>query len=120
MGETGDLEARLAAVRGAFVADLPNRAAALRAAWDAVQTTEGRAEFHRLVHSLSGSGATFGFPDLSAHARALEERLQSRLQGDVPGDHARISTLFTALLAAITVAAASAPGGVSGNRIRLK
>lgn len=105
MADAGDLQARLDAIRAAFIADLPNRATALRAAWDAARASGwqpvSRHELHRLVHSLSGAGATFGLPELSERARALEERLQSPPQGETDS----MPTLFADLLAAIAAAA---------------
>lgn len=107
MADADDLRARLDAVRAGFVADLPKRAAALQEAWDAAVAggwrQELRQEFHRLVHSLSGAGATFGFPELSECAHALEERLQRLPQG--AGIDAFIPSLFAALLAALGAAA---------------
>lgn len=109
MADGDDLQARLDAVRAGFIADLPNRAAALQGVWDAA-TASGwrqdlRQEFHRLVHSLSGAGATFGFPELSECARALEDRLQLPPQG--AGIDASVPGLFAALLAALGAAADS-------------
>lgn len=40
-------------------------------------------ELHRIVHSLSASGATFGFVDLSACARKLEIELKALLHDEV-------------------------------------
>jgi HPt (histidine-containing phosphotransfer) domain-containing protein len=105
MAEAGDLQARLDAVRAAFIADLPNRAAALRAVWDEARAhgwqPASHDEFHRLVHSLSGAGATFGCSDLSERARALEIRLESPR----PGDADTLPALFAELLTAIAAAA---------------
>lgn len=106
MADTDDLRARLDAVRAGFVADLPNRAAALQGAWDAAAANgwreDLRQEFHRLVHSLSGSGATFGFNALSECAHALEDRLRDLPQGaDID---ASVPDLFAALLAALDAA----------------
>lgn len=53
----------------------------LKAVWKGTQEVTWGAdrlqEQHRLVHSLAGSGATFGFQDLSTHARALEIELKA-------------------------------------------
>ena len=63
-----------------FVARLVERMRAIGDAWHKVQSgadTGGSARivlFHE-VHSLSGSGATFGFEELSAAARRLEPLL---------------------------------------------
>lgn len=108
MTEPNDLPARLAAIRADFIADLPNRAAGLRGAWAQVQASDWQGaplqELHRLTHSLSGAGATFGCAELSERARALEEQLQRLLQGDPGADRDRAAALYAALHAAIATA----------------
>jgi chemotaxis protein histidine kinase CheA len=109
MTEPNDLQARLDAIRADFIADLPNRAAALLQTWEQVQASGWQdaplRDLHHLVHSLSGAGATFGCAGLSERARALEEQMQ-RLQGAVvSGDRERVTALLVDLLAAIAAAA---------------
>lgn len=109
MTEPNDLQARLDAIRADFIADLPNRATGLRETWEQVQASGWQdaplRDLHRLVHSLSGAGATFGCAALSERARALEEHIQ-RLQGAVAsGDRERVTTLLVDLLATIAAAA---------------
>lgn len=45
---------------------------------DALQT------LHRLAHTLNGSGAVFGFPEISRHARTLEAFLKFILEIEAP------------------------------------
>lgn len=108
MAEPGELEAKLAEIKCSYIRDLPARATALRAAWDRAQaehwTHDPTRELHRLVHSLSGSGATFGFDVLSADAHTLEVELLKLLQYP-NADRAALADLFEALLAAVTAAA---------------
>lgn len=108
MVDRSDLEARLAAVKRAYVDDLPARAAGLRAAWAQVQAgTSSRGaleELHRLAHNLAGSGATFGFTELSARARAFEIPLKALLQ-DANADRSALPELFDAMMAALAAAA---------------
>ena len=110
MVDHSELEAKLAVIKRAYVAELPSRAASLHAAWTRVQTEnwaqEPLQELHRLAHSLSGSGATFGFADLSAHARALEIPLKALLQ-DPSADRSALPELFATLAATLTAAAES-------------
>ncbi len=47
-------------------------------------------EFYRLIHSLAGSGATFGYSGVSASALAIEEILLPVLEA-APGARARMS-----------------------------
>jgi chemotaxis protein histidine kinase CheA len=71
-----------------FAARLPDRLRELEEAWDRVReaawSEPALKDFHRLVHSLVGAGATFGFPALTVASRALERRLLSVLRGGEP------------------------------------
>ncbi len=97
------LRAQLAELKIAYQKQLPEKVAEievlrerLRAQWN----KEDLQEFHRLVHSLTGSGATFGFDGLSATARALENELKlSKEAGRSPGETEwkRIDTGFADL-----------------------
>ena len=67
-----------------FAGRLPARFAEIdasyRAARDGGWTGPSLRTFHRLVHSLAGAGATFGFPEVGDVARRLERRLAAFLQ----------------------------------------
>ena len=74
------LKTQLEALRLSFIHQLPQRLAALDAglaAWRLDLNEADRAELHRLAHSLTGAGATFGCDELSAVARELERQLAS-------------------------------------------
>ena len=60
---------------------LPARIAALEAARSAAarNDVEGVNSAHRIAHQLRGSGSTYGFPEVSAAARALEEAPEQNL-----------------------------------------
>jgi len=78
-----------------FAGRLPARLAEIdasyRAAGDAGWTGEPLRTFHRLVHSLAGAGATFGFPEIGDFARRLEHRLAALLRsGDAPPEDPEI------------------------------
>jgi diguanylate cyclase (GGDEF)-like protein len=66
-----------------FAGRLPSRVseveAARGAARDAGWVGEPLHTFHRLAHSLSGAGATFGFPEVSAVSSRLEGVLKTAL-----------------------------------------
>lgn len=59
---------------------LPRRLAGIEAAWSQLsqaswdETTRGTLQ--RMVHTLKGSGGTFGFPAITAAATALEDSLE--------------------------------------------
>jgi chemotaxis protein histidine kinase CheA len=108
MVDGGDLEAKLAVIKRDYVAELPARATSLHSAWILTQSEDwalpSLRELHRLVHSLAGSGATFGFADLSAHAHALELPLKAVLE-DPSVDRSALPDLFEALMAALAAVA---------------
>lgn len=72
-------QARLAALRQEFADKLPQRMAtieAAHAAWRECGDATFLNEYHRLVHSLTGAGATFGYERVSQCARHLEGYLK--------------------------------------------
>jgi len=63
-----------------YKAELPGRVASIEACWDRIPSDLDGAvlkEMLTLTHRLSGTGATFGFPAVSAAAAALERALES-------------------------------------------
>src|SRR5215218_8983618 len=66
-----------------FAGRLPERLAELEEAWAALAEsgweTERVRTLHRLAHSLTGAGSTFGFPEVSRTARVLERFLKAML-----------------------------------------
>ncbi len=88
MADGGSLQERLATIRRAWVDALPQRLlviqegleALLAGTWDAEQAHE----LHRLVHTLAGSGATFGLAEAGTAARELELVFQAVEAGGVP------------------------------------
>lgn len=68
-----------------FAGRLPDRLREIDEAWSRVQASawspETLKELHRLVHSLSGAGTTFGFPEVTRTSRDLERFLRSVLDG---------------------------------------
>ena len=70
---------KLQALLVAFGTQLPERLVTIRRLWAAVQERPDDApqdsEFYRLIHSLAGSAGTFGYHQLGASARHLEQFL---------------------------------------------
>ena len=83
-----DPAARLAAMQRDYLAQLPQRLAAIEEAWSRLTAgawaVEPGRELHRLVHNLSGSGTTFGVAELSAAARVIEQELQAAIGDESP------------------------------------
>lgn len=79
-----DVQQQLALLAQGYVARLPESVGALRAAWDAATAGavsdvgedsrggDALAQMRHRAHKLSGSGATFGLPQVSGAARDLE------------------------------------------------
>lgn len=72
-------QAELQKLKDAFALALPSRLAELEALWSALgehPTDETIRTLERAMHSLAGSGATFGFPDISRQAKSIENTLR--------------------------------------------
>ena len=85
MSTPSTINEALRAMRAQYQASLPGKLAEIAALWEALRhakkldaaTTQ---TLHRLVHSLTGSGATFGMSALSLAAKTLELTLKDELQ----------------------------------------
>ena len=101
-----DIETRLLNVRQSYMDSLPAKLERIHILWDELKKanflesqSELQEEFYTLIHSISGSGATFGFTQLTNTARPLEE-LFSRLiehRSPLPEHIEQIDTLIEAL-----------------------
>ena len=84
MADLGDLTAKLKALNDAYAAQLPEKFVQLEQAWNQLPIDEWHEEgfqsLHHMLHSLTGSGKTFGFPALSDVARSLEAELKRLAQ----------------------------------------
>lgn len=72
-----------------FAQELPDRINEIESLWSKLQIEwdmKALQELHRSVHNLVSNGKTFGYPELSIEARALEQALKSLMQGDVSVD----------------------------------
>lgn len=81
MANNPELQAKLDALLNNYRSQLPGRQKEINRLWQSVcqQQTMGEEgkELYRLVHSLSGSGASFGFSALSAAASVFELQLKA-------------------------------------------
>lgn len=84
MADSQAFQARLKVLSDAYAAQLPAKLDQIEQAWLRVPSAgwddEGFQALHRMVHSLTGSGKTFGFPALSDTARNLEACLKLHAQ----------------------------------------
>ena len=87
MTESGsNLRGKLSFLREAYLKKLPERIVEAEKAWhkamESQWDSEACAAAHRVVHSLTGSSATFGLISLSSKARNLERLLKCVMEGE--------------------------------------
>ncbi|MBI3773044.1 MAG: diguanylate cyclase [Gammaproteobacteria bacterium] len=102
MPTEGEFQAQLALLRRNFVEQLPKRLAELQdmlQRWLNSEKTTDLATAHRLAHNFTGSGATYGLPNLSQVARELEQALKAHVLTNMPPTHADINLLRQQLAA---------------------
>ena len=79
------LAAEINRLKETYARALPDRLATLEALWHDVRAGDRRPDelepLYRAAHSLTGSGATFGYERVSVSARALELYLQPLITG---------------------------------------
>ncbi len=85
MADREAIQAQLAALKGAFLAQLGTRLDELESAWAAGNL----AEVHRHAHKLAGTAGTFGVAEISALARNLEHQLAQAREGQPITDSQR-------------------------------
>ena len=77
---TNPLQDQIKALRDKYVAELPQKIRVIEEAWEMLDKNRWNAEdltrVERLVHTLVGSGATFGVPEVSQRAREMETALK--------------------------------------------
>jgi diguanylate cyclase (GGDEF)-like protein len=87
-----DIQTQLAILRKSYAKELPVKIEAIEECQQKLVSSntydfEEVKNLHRQMHSLAGSGATFGFPELGEHARVIEQILKNWLQDNVsPSD----------------------------------
>ncbi len=91
MTDSQDVQVKLQLLRESYARQLPAKLQQIELIWQGVSATEawdeaGYREFYRLVHSMTGSGKTFGYPELSVVARELEDFLKTLLDAKVVPD----------------------------------
>ena len=77
---TSSIEIKLAALRTAYLNDLPKKFSEVERLWLMMAGPNWQGihaqELHRFLHSMAGSGATFGAPEISHAARYLEQKFK--------------------------------------------
>ncbi|MFY9261624.1 MAG: diguanylate cyclase [Gallionella sp.] len=84
MADIGDLTAKIQMLSSVYAAQLPEKIAQIEQLWQQLPHNrwdeEGFQTLHRRIHSMTGSGKTFGFAALSDLARVLEYDLSLLIQ----------------------------------------
>lgn len=87
-----------------YAKELLGKIEAIEQAWSDIQADnpnpEALRKFHRLAHSLSGSGRTFGFSAISAGAQGIERIIEETLASQAPltsSHKEKVSFLFERL-----------------------
>lgn len=77
---TSSIELKLAALRTAYLNDLPKKYREVEQLWLMMAGPNWQGihaqELHRFLHSMAGSGTTFGAPEISHAARNLEQKFK--------------------------------------------
>lgn len=68
---------KLRSLQDTFIRELPARLNTIETMWNKGDVSNS-GEFHRLIHSLSGSAGTFGFPLLGSAAHEIEELIKQQ------------------------------------------
>lgn len=95
--EHKEFQERMRLVLAAFAQELPHRISEIESLWHKLQLewdSKALQEMHRSVHHLVSNGKTFGYPELSMEARALETILKSMMQITVPVDSSQSSRIL--------------------------
>ncbi len=79
-------QAKLQYLQNLYAKELPGKITELEAIWRFLQERPGIREFlttfHQMAHKLNGSGATFGFQEISNNAKELEILLAKAVDED--------------------------------------
>jgi diguanylate cyclase (GGDEF)-like protein len=91
-----ELQEKMRVLRESYAAQLPEKIRQIEevcAGYQSARDEETLHTLHRMVHSLTGSGATFGFSALSQVARVLEEYLKGVVSQGAPTNDAQLTEI---------------------------
>lgn len=124
MADLNDIAEKMKVLRDAYAAQLPEKLGQIKQLWNSLPEggydEEMFQTLHRRVHSLTGSGKTFGFSALSDTARELEHELKSLAEGKAvltPQQRQAIQDLLSRLHQASLVSEGQTDAGM-GIRVR--
>jgi len=116
-----EIRKRLAALAVSYTKSLPGRLQEIESTWATAQKNNWQQDLleqlHRNMHSLAGSGATFGYTRLGQCARELEHILDGWLESNSSPSEQKIEA-FDGLLQSLTACVdevADAPNAILRN-----
>lgn len=95
-----------------FAQELPDRIDEIEAIWNKLQLEwemSALQELHRSVHNLVSNGKTFGHPELSIEASALEQILKSLMQREITVDTLQSARILQQILELKKISVEKAP-----------
>jgi len=95
-----------------FAQELPDRINEIEAIWNKLQLEREMSvlqELHRSVHNLVSNGKTFGHPELSIEASALEQILKSLMQREITVDTLQSARILQQILELKKISVEKAP-----------
>ncbi|GAO36207.1 diguanylate cyclase [Sulfuricella sp. T08] len=105
-----ELQEKMRVLRVAYAAQLPEKIRQIEEACSGYQSRldeETLHALHLMVHSLTGSGATFGFVELSQVARVLEEYLKNIVNQKSPSNAENFTEIHQQIVALKQAASSS-------------
>ena len=99
-----------------FAEELPDRINEIEVIWNRLRTGWDATvlqELHRAVHNLVGTGKTFGFPQLSVEAHALEQILKNLMQKSASADDLQLNRILQQILELKKISAEKESGAVN-------
>lgn len=115
-----DIQTQLHAIRAVYIAQFPAKLEEIRCYWQSLEANnadrDDMEKLYHMVHSLAGSGATFGFMDISHYACYVERILKICLydnDNSIGEDQPSIAVLLNQLAEAMTDPQSEEPASVT-------
>ncbi|MFP4611254.1 MAG: Hpt domain-containing protein, partial [Thiohalophilus sp.] len=78
-----DIQHRLKQLHNNYARQLPAKIETIQHGWQALadnMTADGLQQLMRQCHTLAGTGASYGFPQVTEHCRAIEQLLRAVIE----------------------------------------
>ncbi len=101
ISEHKEFQERMRLLLASFAQELPERICEIEALWSKLQIDwdiRALQELHRSMHNLVSNGKTFGYPELSIEASALEQVLKNLMQKEASVDTLQSARILQQIL----------------------